>query len=60
MRTSVKAPNCVEAVISKIRKKAGECGANPDMVEVLYGEMISHFIKIELKEFNKNNETNAG
>jgi isochorismate pyruvate lyase len=51
----VKAPNRVEAVISKVRKKAEECGANPDMVEVLYREMISHFIKMELEEFNKNN-----
>jgi isochorismate pyruvate lyase len=49
----VKAPNRVEAVISKVRLKAFEYGANPDMVETLYREMISRFIQQEMVEFNK-------
>ena len=32
----VKAPNRVEAVIQKVREKALEYGANPDMVESYY------------------------
>ncbi len=48
----VKAPNRVKAVISKVRLKAEEYGANPDMVENLYREMITYFINMELDEFN--------
>ena len=50
--TDVKAPNRVEAVIANVRAKANEYGANADMVEVLYREMINRFINMELKEFN--------
>lgn len=50
---AVKAPNRVEAVIAKVRSKAKEYTANPDMVEVLYREMISLFIKMELEEYTK-------
>lgn len=50
---SVKAPNRVEQVISKVRKKAEEYGANPDMIEALYREMISRFINLEMDEFKK-------
>lgn len=50
----VKAPNRVEAVINKVRNKAEEYGADPDMIEALYREMISRFINMELDEFNKN------
>ncbi len=49
----VKAPNRVEQVISKVRKKAEEYGANPDMIEALYREMISRFINLEMDEFKK-------
>lgn len=51
----VKAPNRVEAVIAKVRDKASEYGANPDMAERLYREMISSFISMEMNEFKKNN-----
>ena len=51
----VKAPNRVEAVISKVRLKAEEYGANPEMVEALYREMINRFIKQEMDEFHKIN-----
>ncbi|SDA23712.1 isochorismate pyruvate lyase [Ruminococcus sp. YE71] len=43
----------VEKVIEKVRRKAEECGADPDMVEALYREMIGRFIKKEMDEFKK-------
>ena len=49
----VKAPNRVETVINKVRSKAEEYGANPDMVEKLYREMISSFINMEMDEFKR-------
>ena len=49
----VKDPNRVEEVIKKVRMKAEIYGANPDMVEVLYREMIRRFIEMEMKEFYK-------
>lgn len=47
----IKAPNRVEAVIAKVRQKAELYGADPDMVEVLYREMISRFVNMETKAF---------
>ena len=49
----VKAPNRVEAVIQKAREKALEYGADPDMIESLYREMISSFINLEMDELKK-------
>ena len=43
----------VEKVIQKVREKAELYGANPDMVEALYREMISRFINMEMSEFHK-------
>ena len=48
----VKAPNRVEAVIANVRAKANEYGANADMVEALYREMINRFVKMEMNKFN--------
>ena len=45
----------VEKVIQKVREKAKLYGANPDMVEALYREMISRFINMEMSEFHKTN-----
>lgn len=45
----------VEKVIQKVREKAQLYGANPDMVEALYREMIARFVKMEMSEFHKNN-----
>ena len=50
----VKDPERVEAVIRKVRGKAEEYGADPDMVEALYREMISRFVNMEMDEFRKN------
>ena len=49
----VKDTGRVEKVISKVRAKAEEYGANPDMVEALYREMISRFVSMEMKEVNE-------
>lgn len=43
----------VEKVIAKVREKALEYDANPDMVEALYREMISRFVNMEMKEFKE-------
>ena len=51
----VKNTGRVEKVIAKVREKAEEYGANPDMVEALYREMISRFVSMEMKEFNERN-----
>ncbi len=51
----VKAPARVETVISKVRAKAEEYGTYPDMVEAIYREMISHFVKMEIEELKKKN-----
>ena len=48
----VRAPQRVEAIILKVRSLATEYGANPNMVEKLYREMITSFINIEIDEFN--------
>lgn len=51
----VKAPNRVEEVIKKVRNRANEYGADSDMVEALYREMIARFVKMELNEFANSN-----
>lgn len=51
----VKAPNRVESVIVKVREKAEASGANADMIEFIYREMISRFIEMEIDAFHKNN-----
>ncbi|MDE5752920.1 MAG: chorismate mutase [Oscillospiraceae bacterium] len=50
----VKDTGRVEKVISKVRTKAEEYGADPDMVESLYREMIARFVTMEMSEFHKN------
>ena len=52
--TAVKAPDREEAVIAKVRRRAADYGADPDMVEALYREMISRFVNMEMDEFRKN------
>ncbi|MCM1524991.1 MAG: chorismate mutase [Ruminococcus sp.] len=50
----VKDAGRVEKVIAKVREKSKDYGADPDMVEALYREMISRFINMEMSEFHKN------
>ncbi len=45
---AVKAPERVEQVIAKVRAKAVELNANPEIVEVVYRTMIDAFIGQEL------------
>lgn len=47
----VRDTNRVEKVIQKVREKATLYGANEDMVEALYREMIHRFVSMEMKEF---------
>ena len=42
----------VEKVIQKVRQKAELYGADQDMAEALYREMISRFVAMEMKEFH--------
>ena len=46
----------VEKVIQKVREKAELYGADQDMIEALYREMISGFINMEMKEFQGKNK----
>lgn len=50
---SVKDTGQVEKVIAKVREKAKEYGADSDMIESLYREMISRFVNMEMSEFHK-------
>ncbi len=54
---SVKDTNRVEKVIAKVRAKAEECGANADMIETIYREMISKFVSMEMENFNEINNS---
>ena len=53
---SVKDTGRVEKVIAKVKSKAEEYDADPDMVEALYREMISRFVNMEMSEFHKNTQ----
>ncbi len=50
---AVKDNSRVEKVIQKSREKATTYGANPDMIESLYREMITRLINMEMTEFKK-------
>lgn len=49
--TEVRDSSRVEAVVQKARNTAEQCGADPDMVEAVYREMISRFISSEMFEY---------
>lgn len=46
----VKAPERVEMIIKKMRGLAKENNLNPDIIEVVYRDMINAFINMELTE----------
>ncbi|MDE6593005.1 MAG: chorismate mutase [Oscillospiraceae bacterium] len=50
----VKDTGRVEKVIAKARAEAEEYGADPNMVEALYREMVLRFVNMEMSEFHKN------
>ena len=41
----------VEGVIQRVRAKAAEYGADEDMAEALYREMIRRFVDMEMRAF---------
>lgn len=41
----------VETVVKNARSKAEQFGANPDLIEALYREMIERFISAEMSVF---------
>ena len=49
--TEVRDSSRVEAVVQKARNTAEQCGADPDMVETVYREMISRFIASEMSAY---------
>lgn len=47
----VRAPERVELIINKMRDLAKKNRLNPDVIEVVYRNMIDAFITLELKEY---------
>lgn len=47
-------PDRVEAVIAKVRAHATSNGADPDLVETLYRQMIAWFTESEIKALQAN------
>ncbi len=54
----VKDTGRVEKVIAKAREKAKQYGAEADMIEAIYREMISRFVNMEMSEFHGNHQEN--
>jgi isochorismate pyruvate lyase len=52
----VKAPKRVEMVIEKVCKLAENNNVNPNIVEVVYRNMINSFINLELEEHSQINK----
>lgn len=52
----VKAAKRVEMIIEKVRRLAEDNNVNPNIVEVVYRNMINAFINLELEEHNKINK----
>jgi itaconate CoA-transferase len=50
----IEAPKRVEEVIRKVRARADEHGASPDVVEEVYRAMISRFVSLEMDEHYRN------
>lgn len=46
----VNAPDRCKAIYTKVRKRAEEYGADPDMVEALWREMIARNIAMEMRD----------
>lgn len=44
------APDRCKAIYTKVRKRAEEYGADPDMVEALWREMIARNIAMEMRD----------
>ncbi len=55
-KAEVQAPSRVSQVIAKVRNLSLDLGANPDIVEKVYREMIDGFIKEEMVEHSRSTE----
>ncbi|HSC66052.1 MAG TPA: isochorismate lyase [Cellvibrio sp.] len=49
--TAVRAPERVKAMLSQRREWAQEQGLNPDVIEKLYSDLVSYFIKEETERW---------
>jgi isochorismate pyruvate lyase len=49
--TSVKAPKRFKAMLAQRRVWASEEGLNPDAIEKLFSDMVTHFIEEEMKHW---------
>ena len=47
----VKAPERLEAMLVQRRAWAEEAGLNPDVIEKMYQDLVSHFIAEELRQW---------
>lgn len=52
----VKAPKRVEMIIEKVRGLAKDNDLNPNIIEIVYRNMINSFINMELDEHNQINK----
>jgi len=52
----VKSPKRVEMIIEKVRRLADDNNVNPNIVEVVYRNMINSFINFELEEYGQINK----
>jgi isochorismate pyruvate lyase len=51
--TSVRAPERFASMLEQRRHWATEVGLNPDAIEKLYRDLVTHFIEEEMKEWKK-------
>ena len=52
-KEEVRAPERFEMIIEKMRRLAKDNNLNPDIIEVVYRNMINAFINMELEEHKK-------
>ncbi|UHG94855.1 isochorismate lyase [Spirosoma oryzicola] len=51
--TAVRAPERFAAMLSQRRQWAKEKGLNPDVIEGLYRDLVTHFIEEEIKHWQQ-------
>lgn len=52
-QATVKAPDRFAAMLQQRREWAAEEGLNPDVIERLYRDLVTHFIEEELKQWKQ-------
>lgn len=58
--TNVKSPERVEAMLRHRRAWAEEAGLDPDVIEKLYRDLVSHFIQKEMAHWKESSYTQHG